>query len=66
MSKMGRKVKGSLYQKGGKWWVAWMAFGKRNQRSTGIPIGHGDEARANRRAAEAKRDEWVGAYKAEA
>lgn len=63
--KAGRRVKGAIYPKKGIWYVSWMAFGKRNQRSTGIPVGTGAEAKENRKLAEVKRDEWVGAYKAE-
>lgn len=61
MAKTGRKVAGYLYRRGGVWWVDWQAFGVRNRKSTGIPVG---EKGAKDRARE-KMEEWVGAYKAE-
>lgn len=61
MAKIGRKVAGYLYRRGGVWWVDWQAFGVRNRKSTGIPVG---EKGAKDRA-RAKMEEWVGAYKAE-
>lgn len=61
MAKMGRKVAGYLYKRGGVWWVDWQAFGVRNRKSTGISVGE----KGAKELARAKMEEWVGAYKAE-